>query len=298
MPQTPKPAPKLRDQLHAIIRTKHYSLRTEKTYWYWIRYFIRFHRLRHPRDMAEAEVAQFLTWLATHKNVAAATQNQALNALVFLYKHVLQQPLQHIDGIARAKKPRKLPVVLSHEEAISVIAQLPPPHRLIASLMYGAGLRVSEACRLRIKDVDFNLHRLVIRSSKGGKDRTTLLPQTLFTELEELIAQRTHQHASQSGMPAPVTLPYALARKYPNAGCALAWQWLFPSESLCQDDDGRWVRHHLHISAVQKAVKNLLRQLAYTRLPPATVFVTRLQPSCYAKAPISVLYKSCLDILI
>lgn len=238
MPQTPKPAPKLRDQLHAIIRTKHYSLRTEKTYWYWIRYFIRFHRLRHPRDMAEAEVAQFLTWLATHKNVAAATQNQALNALVFLYKHVLQQPLQHIDGIARAKKPRKLPVVLSHEEAISVIAQLPPPHRLIASLMYGAGLRVSEACRLRIKDVDFNLHRLVIRSSKGGKDRTTLLPQTLFTELEELIAQRAHQHASQLGTPAPVTLPYALARKYPNAGCALAWQWLFPSESLCQDDNG------------------------------------------------------------
>lgn len=255
MPQTPKPAPKLRDQLHAIIRTKHYSLRTEKTYWYWIRYFIRFHRLRHPRDMAEAEVAQFLTWLATHKNVAAATQNQALNALVFLYKHVLQQPLQHIDGIARAKKPRKLPVVLSHAEAISVIGQLPHPHRLIASLMYGAGLRVSEACRLRIKDVDFNLHRLVIRSSKGGKDRTTLLPQTLFAELQELIAQRAHQHASQPGTPVPVTLPYALARKYPNAGCTLAWQWLFPSESLCQDDDGHWVRHHLHISAVQKAVK-------------------------------------------
>lgn len=185
MPQTPKPALKLREQLHAIIRTKHYSLRTEKTYWYWIRYFIRFHRLRHPRDMAEAEVAQFLTWLATHQNVAAATQNQALNALVFLYKHVLQQPLQHIDGIARAKKPRKLPVVLSHEEAISVIAQLPPPHRLIASLMYGAGLRVSEACRLRIKDVDFNLHRLMIRSSKGSKDRTTLLPQTLFTKIAE-----------------------------------------------------------------------------------------------------------------
>ena len=228
MPQTPKPAPKLRDQLHAIIRTKHYSLRTEKTYWYWIRYFIRFHRLRHPRDMAEAEVAQFLTWLATHKNVAAATQNQALNALVFLYKHVLQQPLQHIDGIARAKKPRKLPVVLSHEEAISVIAQLPPPHRLIASLMYGAGLRVSEACRLRIKDVDFNLHRLVIRSSKGGKDRTTLLPQTLFTELEELIAQRTHQHASRPAcqhllrclMRWPVNIPMQAAHWLGN-GCFL-----------------------------------------------------------------------------
>ena len=147
--------------------------------------------------MAEPEVAQFLTWLATNKNVAAATQNQALNALVFLYKQVLQQPLQHIDGISRAKKPRKLPVVLSHQEAMSIISKLPFPHNLIASLMYGAGLLVSEACRLRIQDVDFSLHRLLIRSSKGGKDRTTLLPRTLFTELQDLIVQRTHQHANQ-----------------------------------------------------------------------------------------------------
>lgn len=154
MLQPSTPPPRLREQLHAVMRTKHYSLRTEKTYWYWIRYFIRFHRLRHPRDMAEPEVAQFLTWLATNKNVAAATQNQALNALVFLYKQVLQQPLQQIDGISRAKKPRKLPVVLSHQEAMLVISKLPSPHRLIASLMYGAGLRVSEACRLRIQDVE------------------------------------------------------------------------------------------------------------------------------------------------
>lgn len=260
MLQPSTPPPRLREQLHAVMRTKHYSLRTEKTYWYWIRYFIRFHRLRHPRDMAEPEVAQFLTWLATNKNVAAATQNQALNALVFLYKQVLQQPLQQIDGISRAKKPRKLPVVLSHQEAMQVISKLPSPHRLIASLMYGAGLRVSEACRLRIQDVDFSLHRLLIRSSKGGKDRTTLLPRTLFTELQELIAQRTHQHAGQHITSAPVSLPYALARKYPNAGLALAWQWLFPSESLCQDDNGQWVRHHLHISAVQKAVKKAITE--------------------------------------
>src|SRR5690606_20427668 len=146
----------LRDQVHAVIRTRHYSIRTEKTYWHWIRCYIRFHGLRHPNEMAEPEVAAFLSWLATSRHVAASTQNQALNALVFLYKQVLGRPLEQIEGICRAKKPAKLPVVLSHEEAMAIIHALAAPYSLLAALMYGAGLRVSEACRLRVKDVDFN----------------------------------------------------------------------------------------------------------------------------------------------
>ncbi|WP_197468402.1 phage integrase N-terminal SAM-like domain-containing protein, partial [Alcanivorax sp. HI0083] len=142
--------PRLREQFREAIRVRHYSHRTEKTYWYWIRYFIRFHKLRHPAEMAEREVSLFLTWLATSRNVAAATQNQALNALVFLYRHVIHQPLGEVENISRAKRPAKLPVVLSHSEALSVIELLPPPHRLIISLIYGSGMRVTEVARLRI----------------------------------------------------------------------------------------------------------------------------------------------------
>ena len=146
--------PRLRDQVHAVIRVNHYSIRTEKTYWYWIRYFIRFQQMKHPRDMGPREVNEFLTWLAVHRNVAAATQAQALNALVFLYDKVLDKPLGEIGEVIRSKKPRKLPVVLTHEEAMQIIDRLGKTDRLIASLLYGSGLRVTEACRLRIKDLD------------------------------------------------------------------------------------------------------------------------------------------------
>jgi len=148
--------PRLRDQVRAVIRVNHYSIRTEKTYWYWIRYFIRFHKMRHPREMGPREVNDFLTWLAVHRNVASATQAQALNALVFLYTKVLDKPLGDIGTVVRSKKPRKLPVVLTHDEAMRVIDHLNEPVRLIALLLYGPGLRVTEACRLRIKDLDFN----------------------------------------------------------------------------------------------------------------------------------------------
>lgn len=261
--------PKLRDQIHAIIRTKHYSHRTEKSYWYWIRSFIRFHQLRHPRDMAEPEVAAFLSWLATSGNVAAATQNLALNALVFLYKQVLNRPLALIEGVTRAKKPPKLPTVFSHQEAMAVIEKLPNPHQLIASLMYGAGLRVSEACRLRIKDIDFNNHVIIVRSGKGDKDRTTLLPSTLVPSLKERLQTIHTQFCEPTNSPRiPVTLPYALARKYPKANVSYPWQWLFPSESICQDDTGQWVRHHIHITTVQKAIRRAVEEVNIHR--PAT----------------------------
>src|SRR5690554_2352855 len=265
MPQTPKPAPKLREQLHAIIRTKHYSLRTEKTYWYWIRYFIRFHRLRHPRDMAEAEVAQFLTWLATHKNVAAATQNQALNALVFLYKHVLQQPLGDIGEFSRAKRPRRLPVVLSHEDVMRVLSHLPGPMHLMSTLMYGSGLRLIETCRLRVRDIDFERQIITVRAGKGDKDRTTLLPGISIPALQLRITAAKHQldDRLQHGS-VPVTLPHALDRKYPNAGVSLVWQWLFPASRPCFDDTGKVVLHHIHPSAVQRAVRQAMRAASLT----------------------------------
>jgi len=258
--------PRLREQVRAIIRTRRYSPRTEKTYWYWIRYFIRFHDLRHPREMAEPEVRQFLTWLAVKRNVAASTQNQALNALVFLYGKVLEQPLGDIGETVRAKRPPRLPVVLSHDEAVAIIRQLQSPYGLMASLMYGAGLRVVECARLRVKDFDFDRKTITVRNGKGGKDRTTLLPDRLDHPLSRRVAAIRQALTAQplSGR-TPVSMPYALRRKYPDADKSLQWQWLFPSSALCADDDGVVVRHHIHTSSVQKAVRGAVRRAGITR---------------------------------
>jgi len=239
-----------------VIRTRRYSIRTEKSYWYWIRGYIRFHDLRHPATMGPAEVRQFLSWLAVRRNVAAATQNQALNALVFLYDKVLQQPLGNIGDVVRAKRPPRLPCVLTHAQAMAIIVSLGTPYRLVASLMYGSGLRVVESVRLRVKDLDFSRCVITVRNGKGGKDRTTLLPESLSDALREHVASIRDRHLADNGANRiPVTLPFALARKYPGAACALPWQWLFPSAGLCRDERGRVVRHHLHTSSVQKAVK-------------------------------------------
>ena len=248
--------PRLREQLREVTRSRRYSQRTEKTYWYWIRYFIRFHGMRHPSEMREEEVREFLTWLATQRNVAAATQNQALNALVFLYARVLDQPLGDINGAVRAKRPPRLPVGLTHAEAREVISGLGTPYKLMASLMYGAGLRVTECARLRVKDLDFSRRVITVRDGKGGKDRTTLLPDPLIAPLQSRVESISAGHRErQEGDEIPVSLPFALRRKYPNAGTSLQWQWLFPSDGLCRDDDGRVVRHHIHVSSVQRAVK-------------------------------------------
>lgn len=252
--------PRLRDQVRAVIRVNHYSVRTEKSYWYWIRYFIRFHQITHPRDMGPREVKEFLTWLAVNRNVAGATQAQALNALVFLYDKVLDQPLGELEGIARPRKPRKLPVVLTHDEAMRIIDKLSPPNDLIASILYGAGLRVTEACRLRIKDLDFNHQTIIVRDGKGGKDRTTLLPMPLIGRLQDRVAQITRAWKDDSEeFLHPVSLPFALARKYPNAGRSLEWQWLFSSPTLSTDNLGNVARHHRHITSVQRAVRNAVQ---------------------------------------
>lgn len=180
---------RLRDQVRRVIRLHHYSVRTEKSYWYWIRYYIRFHGVRHPQEMGAKEIREFLTWLAVERNVAAATQNQALNALVFLYDKVLGTPVGDIGDATRAKRPPRLPVVLTHEEAIRLIAELASPYNLMASLMHGAGLRVVEWTRLRIKGVDFSRSVITVCDGKGGKDRTTLLPAPLQETLNTHIGR-------------------------------------------------------------------------------------------------------------
>lgn len=257
---------RLRDQLHEVIRTRRYSRRTEKAYWHWIRSFIRFHGIRHPAELGEPEVRRFLTWLAVERGVAAATQNQALNALVFLYARVLQKPLGNIGATVRAKRPPRLPVVLGHNDAMAIINALPQPYKLMAGLMYGAGLRVVECARLRVKDLDFSRDVITVRNGKGGKDRTTLLPAPLHQPLQELVAAiRARCQAEPAPSRVPVTLPYALDRKYPRAAYSEAWQWVFPSHSLCCDDRGQVRRHHVHTSSVQKAVSSAARQVVTGR---------------------------------
>lgn len=253
--------PRLMDQVRTVLRTKHYSRRTEKTYCYWTRYFIRFHDRRHPREMGAREVREFLSWLAVERNVAAATQNQALNALVFLYGKVLDRPLGDIGTAIRAKRPPRLPTVLSHSEAVAIIRRLPQPQRVIAGLMYGSGLRLVEAARLRVKDIDFERSVITVRNGKGGKDRTTLLPPRLRAPLTARVEAIRREYA---GLPlaerVPATLPYALRRKYPNANVSLEWQWLFPSSGTCRDERGRILRHHIHTSSIQKSIRRAVRE--------------------------------------
>ncbi|SDS98646.1 integron integrase [Halopseudomonas sabulinigri] len=261
--ETPAPKPRLREQFRNVIKVNHYSIRTEKTYWYWIRYFLRYHRMRHPLEMGPNEVNEFLTWLAVSRHVAAATQNQALNALVFLYSKVLDHPLGDIGDTVRAKRPARIPTVLTHSEATQIIGLLPEPHKLIASLMYGSGLRVVEACRLRVKDIDFDRQIITVRSGKGDKDRNTLLPASLIEPLRERRARIRRAWSEKDAFyKCDASLPYALRRKYPSAARSLEWQWLFPATGLCADDEGNIVRHHLHVSAVQKVVRRAVRAAA------------------------------------
>jgi integron integrase len=216
--------PKLLDALRALCRFKHYSLRTEEAYTGWVRRFIIFHGKRHPRDLGEAEIRAYLTYLATERNVSASTQNQALSALLFLYKELLQISLGWVDDFERAKKPQRLPVVLTEAEAIQLLAQLQGLPWLLALLLYGAGLRLMEALRLRVKDLEFDYHQILVRDGKGGKDRITLLPEAailpLKTHLREVRLLHENDLACGHG---DVWLPAALARKYPNA--SRQWMW-------------------------------------------------------------------------
>jgi integron integrase len=257
-PSNPK---KLLDQARDVMRLKHYSLRTELCYCGWIKRFILFHGKRHPREMAEAEVTKFLTHLARDGQVAPSTQNQALSALLFLYKEVLKQEIGWLDKVERASKPARVPVVLTRDEVHKIFSHLHGMPRLMAGLLYGSGLRLMECVRLRIKDVDFGYARITVRDGKGAKDRITMLPVNLAAPLERHLVKVKAQFEqdSEEGV-AGVFLPYALARKYANAGREWAWQWAFPSARLSIDPrGGERRRHHIDENVLQVAVKKAVR---------------------------------------
>jgi integron integrase len=255
------PKPRLLDRVREAIRARHYSRRTDKVYVQWIKRFIFFHGKRHPAEMGAAEVTAFLTFLAVHGKVAASTQNQALSALLFLYREVLGVELPWLDDVVRAKRPQHLPVVLTRDEVRSVLQRLDGVPRLMALLLYGAGLRLLECCRLRVKDVDFATNQIVIRDGKGRKDRVTMLPAAVKPALIAHLDRAREQHQADLRHGAGwVELPNALARKYPNAGRDWGWQWVFPATRFYVERlTGQRRRHHLHESVLQRAVKDAVR---------------------------------------
>ena len=252
---------KLLDQVRQAIRTKHYAYRTEETYVEWIRRFILFHKKRHPKNMGVEEVQTYITYLANERSVAASTQNQALSAIMFLYKYVLQKEIVFPSDIIRASKPERLPTVLSHQEAMSVIASLSGIPQLIAKLLYGSGLRIMECMRLRVKDLDFQNHQIIVRDGKGENDRVTLLPDSLIPGLKEHleIVRAIHQMDLKEGF-GEVYLPYALSRKFTTAPKEFAWQYVFPAAVRSVDPvSKRTGRHHLDVSVPQKAIRSAAR---------------------------------------
>lgn len=251
---------RLLERVRAKARSRHYSPRTEQAYVDWVRRFVRFHGRRHPSTMGEREVAAFLTHLATEKRVSASTQNQALSALLFLYRHVLGTSLEFIEGIPSAKRPVRLPVVLSQAEVRVVIRALRGTTRLCSLLMYGGGLRVSECVSLRVKDVDFDRCEIVVRGGKGNKDRRVPLPRVALHSL------RAHLERVKAGYLADLRrgvritrLPGALSTKYPNADRDWRWRFLFPASRVHRDADGTLRRHHYHVTAIQRAFTTAVR---------------------------------------
>jgi integron integrase len=273
------PKAKLFDQVRDVMRFHHYSLRTEKTYTQWIRRFLAFHRKqdrsgpqrgwRHPREMGAPEVAAFLTHLAVTAEVAASTQNQALNALVFLYDRVLEAPLGDFGEFARVNRPARLPEVLTQDETRRVFAALKPGTTgLMIRLLYGTGMRIMECLRLRVKDLDFERGRIIVREGKGDKDRVTVFPEKQKAELEQHLirVKLLHEKDLAEGF-GRVWLPHALARKYPNADRQWAWQWVFPAAQRSKDPrSGMIRRHHINESNLQRAMKEAVR-LAKLRKP-------------------------------
>jgi integron integrase len=253
---------KLLDQVRDALRVKHYAYRTENTYVQWVRRFILFHDKRHPKDMAAAEVEAFLTHLAVEGNVAASTQNQALSALLFLYRYVLQQPLPESIDAVRARQSKHLPEVLTPEETKSILQRLEGTHQLLAKLLYGSGMRVKEALRLRVKDLDFAQSQIIIRNPKGNRDRVTMLPQSISAQLQAHLVQvkQTHGDDLTLGYGA-VYLPFALVRKYPTADREWIWQYVFPAPQRSVDPrTGEIQRHHLDDGALGRSLKTATRQ--------------------------------------
>ena len=257
----------LLDRLRHHIRLRHYSIRTEEAYGLVVKRFILFHGKRHPQEMGADEIRQYLSHLANEGQVSASTQNQALSALLFLYREVLGVDLPFIQAIGRAKRPVRVPTVLTHEEVDRVLARLPGTHHLMASLLYGSGLRLMECVRLRVKDLDFGYKQIIVRDGKGEKDRRTVLPKQLIMPLKHQLARvrRLHEDDLRKGY-GRVYLPYALERKYPNASAEWYWQWVFPANRLSVDPrSGKVRRHHASEDMLQKAVKMAVREAGVTK---------------------------------
>jgi integron integrase len=246
---------------------RHYSRRTEQAYVQWARRYILFHGRQHPASMGVAEIREFLSRLATHDNVAASTQNQAFSALLFLHRELLRQPLPDIEGVIRARRPRRLPIVLSRREVQALLSRLRGRHALIASLQYGAGLRLLECLQLRVQSLDFERGEILVRDGKGRRDRRTPLPRALLPALRAQVqtALRIHQMDLDEGFGA-VWLPDALGRKYPNAAREAAWQWLFPADQRSSDPQTMSERrHHISPSTLQRAVRRAAREAGLTK---------------------------------
>lgn len=254
--------PKLLDQVRHAIRVRHMARSTEKTYVDWIRKFILFHNKRHPLEMGKEEVSAFLTHLAIVGNVSASTQNQALAALLFLYREVLEKDFGWLDDVVRAKKPKRLPVVFTPQEVEHILQHLSGRRWLMAMILYGGGLRAMECLRLRIKELDFDRLQITVRDAKGAKDRVTLLPKAVVAPLQQhlKIVQQEHERALREGY-AGVELPFALARKYPNADKEWGWQYVFPADKPSRDPrSGAFRRHHLYDSYLQDGLKSALKK--------------------------------------
>ena len=267
--------PRLFDQVRERLRVRHYSLRTERAYLGWIRRYIRAYGRRHPRELGGPEVEAFLTRLANDHDVAAGTQNQALAALLFLYREVLGLKLPWMQDVVRAKRPRRIPSVLSREEAVRLLAVLDGQAWLMAALLYGTGMRVTECIRLRVKDVDFTRTEILVRDGKGGKDRRVPLPMRLREPLAAAIerVRLVHAHDLESGG-GEAWLPHALAKKYPNAAREFGWQYLFPSSRRSRDPrSGKVGRHHVDESVLQRAVREARMKAGI--LKPATCHTLR-----------------------
>lgn len=254
---------RLLDQVRGILRIHHYSIRTEEVYIQWIKRFILFHNKRHPLEMGEHEVTTFLTHLAVDKHVSASTQNQALSALLFLYKKVLNLELEWLEDVVRAKRPKHLPVVLTKLEVMNVLDSMNGVNALAARLLYGTGMRLMEGLRLRVQDIDFGHQQVIVRSGKGDKDRVTPLPESLTKDLKRQIeyVKKLHKSDLEEGF-GRVHLPYALDRKYPNAGIELIWQYVFPSAQRSKDPrSGETGRHHLDDKNIGRAIRNTARKV-------------------------------------
>jgi len=279
--------PRLLDQLRDKIRLKHYSIRTEQAYADWVRRFILFHNKRHPSVLGKQEVEEFLTHLAVNGKVAASTQNQAKSAILFLYRDVLAQELPWLDNVEQAKAPKRLPVVLTTGEVSKVLDRMEGTYGIMGRLLYGCGLRLMEGVRLRVKDVEFNRHEIIVREGKGFKDRITMLPTSLVApltlHLEKVRAQHQQDLAAGAG---DVYLPFALGKKYPTAGRDWGWQYVFPAAKLSVDPrSGVTRRHHLDEQGVQRAMRAAVRAAGLVKLAtPHTLrhsFATHLLQSGY-----------------